>query len=323
MFFFFEYTLTVEEFNRINEKEFDKCKIVLQKIFADAKSKISVSQIDEVILVGGSTYIPKIREIVQDFTQKIPHCTIAPELVVARGAAVLARSIIYNDLGVTFKDIISKNIGVEEKGENMSVICKKFSSLPCMKSEKYRTMSQGQERILLRVLEGNDPKSENNLVLSACELQVPPGADRVPFEIQMNINPEQLVEVLVKFSNKTETVPCKTTASMPKYTDAEIEIKRQKVKKFYEKGPKNQPGAGAEAGAGARAGAGNVPGNFNRIEKILAKAKTLQSIPQSELSTIEKWIQNNKNASSQEIEEKIQKVLSLAGNWKTVLEKII
>jgi len=319
----FEYTITVDEFNQINEKEFDKCKTVLQKIFKDAEKKVTLNQIDEVILVGGSTYIPKIREIVTDFTKKEPHCSIAPELVVSRGAAVLARSLTSNDLSITFKDIVSKNIGVEEKGENMSVIVNKFSSLPCKKSETFRTMSTQQESILLKVLEGNEPKSQDNFLLFSSIVTVPSGASREPFDIELFINQEGIVDVNIKFSgNKSETrLRCETTESLPKFDDKQIEQKRQRIKQYYDIGPLNQPVISPPIQPVSSRSQETDP-LLKRLEKIIQKAKTITTIPADNLSTFEKWLKTHQNASVEEIEAQTEKLLLLTGEWRQVLENL-
>jgi len=319
----FEYTITVDEFNQINEKEFDKCKTVLQKIFKDAEKKVTLNQIDEVILVGGSTYIPKIREIVKNFTKKEPHCSIAPELVVSRGAAVLARSLTSNDLSITFKDIVSKNIGVEEKGENMSVIVNKFSSLPCKKSETFRTMSTQQESILLKVLEGNEPKSQDNFLLFSSIVTVPSGASREPFDIELFINQEGIVDVNIKFSgNKSETrLRCETTESLPKFDDKQIEQKRQRIKQYYDIGPLNQPVISPPIQPVSSRSQETDP-LLKRLEKIIQKAKTITTIPADNLSTFEKWLKTHQNASVEEIEAQTEKLLLLTGEWRQVLENL-
>jgi len=323
----FEYTITVDEFNKINEKEFDKCKTVLQKIFKDAEKKVTLNQIDEVILVGGSTYIPKIREIVKNFTKKEPHCSIAPELVVSRGAAVLARSLTSNDLSITFKDIVSKNIGVEEKGENMSVIVNKFSSLPCKKSETFRTMSTQQESILLKVLEGNEPKSQDNFLLFSSIVTVPSGASREPFDIELLINQEGIVDVNIKFSgNKSETRRCETTESLPKFDDKQIEQKRQRIKQYYDYGPllnsPIQPGISPPIQPVSAQRSQETDVLLKRLDKIIQKAKTITSISSANLSSFEQWLKTHQNASVKEIEDQTEKLLQLTGEWRPVLENL-
>jgi len=293
------------------------------------KKKVSLNQIDEVILVGGSTYIPKIREIVTNFTKKEPHCSIAPELVVSRGAAVLARSLTSNDISITFKDIVSKNIGVEEKGENMSVIVNKFSSLPCKKSETFRTMSTQQDSILLKVLEGNEAKSQDNFPLFSSIITVPSGSSREPFDIELFINQEGIVDVNIKFSgNKSETRRCETTESLPKFDDKQLEQKRQRIKHYYEIGPlnnsPNQPviPPPIQPVVYQRGGGQETDALLKRFEKIIQKAKTITTISPASLSTFDLWLKTHQNASVKEIEDQTEKLLELTGEWRKVLENL-
>lgn len=259
----------------------------------------------------------------KNFTKKEPHCSIAPELVVSRGAAVLARSLTSNDLSITFKDIVSKNIGVEEKGENMSVIVNKFSSLPCKKSETFRTMSTQQESILLKVLEGNEPKSQDNFLLFSSIVTVPSGASREPFDIELFINQEGIVDVNIKFSgNKSETrLRCETTESLPKFDDKQIEQKRQRIKQYYDIGPLNQPVISPPIQPVSSRSQETDP-LLKRLEKIIQKAKTITTIPADNLSTFEKWLKTHQNASVEEIEAQTEKLLLLTGEWRQVLENL-
>jgi len=281
------------------------------------KNKVTVDKIDEVILVGGSTYIPKVREIVEKFTNKTAHSRIPPELVVAHGAAILAALIGgTTDEKLTFSDIISHDIGVEVKGSEMSTIVHKHSHLPCNKAEKYQTMSANQTSINLKILEGNSLKSAENKLLKQDLLSgfKPSMNSSVSFEISLRVNLEGIIDVTVNCldSEWVKTLQCQSTASTIVTSPEEIDYSRKRVQKLLS----GQSILTTETSPETKSA-------LERLERILAKAKTLDTDP-SEFEKIEKWIKDNQQSccSLKDVESKTQKVFELAGEWSLVLKKI-
>jgi len=175
-------------------------------------------KISEVILVGGSTYIPKVVEIVSNFTKKVPHKRISPDLVVARGAALFASSLVGKcTVPFTVRDICSHDIGVEVDGKTMSVLIPRFSTLPSNKSGQYATSSLGQTTIAVKIFEGVSALTTDNNILSCNELSGFPVSNtmKVPFEISLKVTVDGVINASVKCLTHGEwnkEIQCVTTS---------------------------------------------------------------------------------------------------------------
>jgi len=293
-----------------------------------SKNKITVDDIDEVILVGGSTKIPKVKEIVETFTKKGAHSTIAQDLVVAQGAAYLASLLIGKDPNVTFSDIFSHDIGVEVKGTDMSTIARKFSHLPCKKAEKYQTTANNQSSIRLKVLEGNNPKSSENKilhdeVLSGFKLSSSP----VSFEIQLSISVEGIIDVFVKSLDDSwqKTRKCVSTSSTLAVSPEEIERSRKRVQQLLLGKPLESTASKTQTNI-TEASQSITPSKetkdaLDKLCNILKKARSLEGVDITEIEKIEKWITSNPMCSLADVERKREEVYKLAGAWDIVLKK--
>jgi len=289
----------------------------LEQIFERSKTKVSIGKISEVILVGGSTYIPKVKEIVETFTNKKSHSRIPPDLVVAHGAGILAALLAgtVNDK-MSFMDVVSKDIGVEVKGCEMSPIVRKDSHLPANKDEKYKTMSNFQDSIRLKVLEGNCLKSSENKVLKEEILTgFKSGSKKVPFNITVNVSVDGLVDVNVECleSDWKKTIHCSSLSSVPCISPGQITQASVNMHQLLQGEPLLQFSKKV----------GPILEGIKKLDTIIAKAKTLDTTDKSELEQIERWInKNRKDCNHTDVESKIKEVLNLSGDYAVVLQDL-
>ncbi|KAH0789109.1 molecular chaperone Hsp70 [Histomonas meleagridis] len=160
----FEYTLTREEFEKINQDLFDRILDPVKRVLHD--SELPKESIDEIILVGGSSKIPRVKDILSEYFGKSPKHGVDPYLAVAIGAAILGHDIIRNGGNIIrYQSVIPHDIGVETSGGNMFVLIHKNTRIPTQKSEIFTTASHYQEQVKIKVFMGDDKKTENNTLL--------------------------------------------------------------------------------------------------------------------------------------------------------------
>ncbi|KAG2240395.1 hypothetical protein Bca52824_090885 [Brassica carinata] len=181
-----ETTLTRAKFEELCSDLLDRCKTPVENSLRDAM--LRYSDIDEVILVGGSTRIPAVQEVVRNLTGKEPNLTVNPDEVVALGAAVQA-SVLAGDVSDIFLlDVTPFSLGTDTIG----AICGQNSTLPASKSKVFTTVSDGETRVRINVVQGEREFVKDNKSLGSFVLDgIPPAPRRklkidVKFEIDAN-----------------------------------------------------------------------------------------------------------------------------------------
>ena len=188
-------TITRFEFENICQKYFDECFVIIEKALKDANLK--KEEIDDIVLVGGSSRIPKIQEMITIYFGKNPHKEINPDEAIASGAAILGATIIDNinddkikDLKII--DITPLSLGIGLVNGEMDVIIPKNTTIPCKKTINYRTVKDNQKKIVLKIYQGEREFSKNNIYLGKCVLNnIPPKPKgniliQVTFSIDIN-----------------------------------------------------------------------------------------------------------------------------------------
>ena len=170
-------TLTRAKFEELCRGEFEKCLQPLDQALSDAK--MSKSQIDEVVLVGGSTRIPKVQQMLETYFGKKPRSDINPDEAVAYGASVQAFVLGGGKDAMTDQmillDVAPLSLGIETAGQIMSVIIPRNQTIPCHKEETYSTYSDNQPGVTIRVFEGERTRTGDNNLLGTFELSgIPP-----------------------------------------------------------------------------------------------------------------------------------------------------
>merc|ERR1712087_1037583 len=190
--------LTREKFESLCKSLIDRCRIPVEKALKDAK--LDKSGINEVVLVGGSTRIPAIQELVESLTGKKPNRSVNPDEVVAVGAAIQADILAGEISDILLLDVTPLSLGVETLGGVMTKIIARNTTIPTKKSEMFSTAVDNQTNVEIHVLQGERELVADNKSLGNFRLDGIPNANRgVPqIEVTFDIDVDGLLSVKAK-----------------------------------------------------------------------------------------------------------------------------
>ena len=190
--------LTRAKFESLADNLFARCLKPCEIALKDAG--YSVSQIDEVILVGGSSRIPKIQEIVEKFFGKKPNRSVNPDEVVAIGAGIQGAVLTGDVKDVLLLDVTPLNLGIETMGGVMTTMIASNTTIPTKKTEVYSTASDNQPGVQIHVLQGERPMATQNKSLGMFNLDgIPPAPRGVPqIEVTFDIDANGILNVSAK-----------------------------------------------------------------------------------------------------------------------------
>jgi molecular chaperone DnaK len=211
-------TITRSQFEQMTDHLFERCRGPVLKALQDAKLK--ATEIDEVVLVGGSTRMPRVQQIVKEIFNKEPHKGVNPDEVVAVGAAIQGAVLTGDVKGVLLLDVTPLSLGLETKGGVFTKLVERNTTIPTEKKETFTTAEDNQTAVTIKVYQGERPMAADNRVLGEFNLEgIPPAPMGVPqVEVSFNIDANGILQVSAKDkgTGKEQTIKIESSGGLTK-----------------------------------------------------------------------------------------------------------
>jgi len=211
-------TITRSQFEKLTDPLFDRLKPPVMKALEDAKLK--ASQIDEVILVGGATRMPRVQQIVKEIFGKEPHKGVNPDEVVAIGAAIQGAVLTGDVKDLLLLDVTPLSLGLETKGGVFTKLVERNTTIPTEKKETFTTADDNQTAVTIKVYQGERPMAADNRLLSEFNLEgIPPARMGTPqIEVAFNLDANGILNVTAKDkgTGKEQTIKVESSGGLTK-----------------------------------------------------------------------------------------------------------
>ena len=221
-----QMTITQAKFEELIDDLVTRCRKPVEQALSDAG--FNASDIDEIVLVGGSTRVPKVREMVQSIFGKAPHQGVNPDEVVALGAAIQGSVLAGDRTDVLLLDVTPLTLGIETEGGILTPIVERNTTIPVEKKQVFSTAADNQPAVTVKVFQGERKMAQNNKVLGEFNLEgIPPAPRGVPqIEVAFDIDQNGILNVSAKDlgTQKEASVRIEDSAGLD---DDEIERMRQ------------------------------------------------------------------------------------------------
>ena len=211
-----DINLTRAKFEELSHDLLERCKVPVERAIKDAG--ISKSELNEVVLVGGSTRIPAVQQLVKEYTGKEPNQSVNPDEVVAVGAAIQAGVLAGEVKDIVLLDVTPLTLGIETLGGVMTPLVPRNTTIPVSKSQTFSTADDNQTAVDIHVLQGERPMAGDNKSLGMFRLDgIPPAMKGMPqIEVTFDIDANGIVNVTAKdkATNKEQKITITNSSNL-------------------------------------------------------------------------------------------------------------